>query len=150
MSNFAEVRNRSIEITNRPNLDSCKMLILSIIGLLDAELDINDISNFELFTDRDNKLTANGSWFMDDTIVKDRKATYKIHGNNLLNIDFKLYCVNVLNKRIISWSQALTPNFEDEPFNTEYSVGIDFIIPKFLALQHPSFLPSINFILLFL
>ena len=130
MTNFAKVRKRSEEMTEKPSLESCKLLILSVVGLLDKDLDTDDISNFELFTDRDNKLTANGSWFMDDSKVKDRKATYKIHGKNSVNIDFKLYCVNNLSKRIISWSQALTPNFEDEPFNAEYPVGIDFIVPK--------------------
>ena len=130
MSDFIEVRKRSAEVTARPSLDACKLLILSVMGLLDKSLDTSDVSKFELFTDRDNKLTSNGSWFVDDAKVSDRKATYKIHSANEVNIDFKLYCVNNLNKRIISWSQALTPNFEDEPFNIEYAVGIDFMVPK--------------------
>ena len=130
MSSFLEIKNRSIEMSSNPNMDSCKLLILSVISLLDPKINNVDLSSFELFTDRENKLTANGSWFTDDTIIKDRKATYKIHSENSINIDFKLYCVNSLNKRIISWSQALTPNFEDEPFNTQFAVGIDFIVPK--------------------
>jgi hypothetical protein len=32
--------------------------------------------------------------------------------------------------KTISWSVGLTENFEDEPFNGRYNVGIDFVIPK--------------------
>lgn len=41
-----------------------------------------------------------------------------------------MYGVNKAKKQIISWTTALTPNFEDEPFNSKFNIGIDFIVPK--------------------
>jgi type I restriction-modification system DNA methylase subunit len=130
MSNFAEVRRRTKEIETAPSLDGCKKLILSIVKLLDSKINTEDLNLFELFTDDGRKLAANASWFISDSKVKDHKATYQIHERNELNIDFKLFGVQNTSKRVISWSQALTPNFEDEPFYEDLRVGIDFIVPK--------------------
>ena len=130
MSSFNEVRARTKEIEVNPSLDGCKKLILSVIKLLDSNIDTEDLSLFELFTDDGRKLAANASWFISDTKVKDHKATYQIYQDNQLNIDFKMFGVQNAGKRIISWSQALTPNFEDEPFYEDLRVGIDFIVPK--------------------
>jgi type I restriction-modification system DNA methylase subunit len=130
MSNFAEVRRRTKEIETAPSLDGCKKLILSIIGLLDSKINTEDLNLFELFTDDGRKLAANASWFISDSKVKDHKATYQVHEKNKLNIDFKMFGVQSPSKRVISWSQALTPNFEDEPFYEDFRVGIDFIVPK--------------------
>ena len=130
MSNFAEVRRRTKEIETAPSLDGCKKLILSIIRLLDSKINTEDLNLFELFTDDGRKLAANASWFISDSKVKDHKATYQVHERNELNIDFKLFGVQNTSKRVISWSQALTPNFEDEPFYPDLRIGIDFIVPK--------------------
>ncbi len=130
MSNFNEVRARTREIELNPSLDGCKRLILSVIKLLDSSIDTENLSLFELFTDDGRKLAANASWFISDTKVKDHKATYQIHQQNQLNIDFKMFGVQNSSKRVISWSQALTPNFEDEPFYEDLPIGIDFIVPK--------------------
>jgi type I restriction-modification system DNA methylase subunit len=130
MSNFAEVRRRTKEIETAPSLDGCKKLILSIIGLLDSRINTEDLNLFELFTDDGRKLAANASWFISDSKVKDHKATYQVHERNELNIDFKLFGVQNTSKRVISWSQALTPNFEDEPFYEDLRIGIDFFVPK--------------------
>jgi len=132
VSNFNEVRVRTKEIETNPSLDGCKKLILSVMKLLDSNIDTEDLSHFELFTDDGRKLAANASWFLGDTKVKDHKATYQIFQGNKLNVDFKMYGVQNADKRIISWSQALTPNFEDEPFYEDLRVGIDFIVPKTL------------------
>lgn len=130
MSNFVEVRRRTKEIETSPSLDGCKKLILSIINLLDSKINTEDLNLFELFTDDGRKLAANASWFISDAKVKDHKATYQVHEKNELNIDFKMFGVQSPSKRVISWSQALTPNFEDEPFYEDLRVGIDFIVPK--------------------
>ncbi len=130
MSNFNEVRARTKEIEVNPSLDGCKRLILSVIKLLDSSIDSENLELFELFTDDGRKLAANASWFISDTKVKDRKATYQIFQDNKLNIDFKLFGVQNTSKRVISWSQALTPNFEDEPFYEDLRIGIDFIVPS--------------------
>jgi type I restriction-modification system DNA methylase subunit len=130
MSNFKEVRLRTKEIEVTPSLEGCKKLVLSIVKLLDSNIDADNLNLFDLFTDDGRKLAANASWFLSDTKVKDHKATYQVHEKNNLNIDFKLFGVQNSNKRIISWSQALTPNFEDEPFYEDLRVGIDFIVPK--------------------
>jgi len=130
MSNFGEVRLRTIEIEVNPSLEGCKKLILSIIKILDSKINAEDLNLFELFTDDGRKLAANASWFLSDSKVKDHKATYQVHEKNDLNIDFKMFGVQNASKRIISWSQALTPNFEDELFYEDLRVGIDFIVPK--------------------
>lgn len=130
MNQFEEIRSRTRQLEITPNFDDCKKLALSVMKLLDSSVDSSDISAFALFVDSDGKLAANSSWFLNDSSVKDRKATYKIATKNNLNIDFKLYGVNSMSKRIISWAQALTSNFEDEPYNGEFAVGIDFIVPS--------------------
>jgi type I restriction-modification system DNA methylase subunit len=130
VNNFEEVRKRTKEIEANPSLDGCKKLVLSIVKLLDSNIDSDDLNLFELFTDDGRKLAANASWFLSDSKVKDHKATYRIHEKNNLNIDFKLFGVQNSSKRVISWSQALTPNFEDEPFYPDLRIGIDFIVPK--------------------
>ena len=130
MGNFDEIRVRTKEIEVNPSLDGCKRLILSVMKLIDLSIDTEDLGLFELFTDDGRKLAANASWFISDSIVKDHKATYQINQKNQLNIDFKMFGVQNSSKRVISWSQALTPNFEDEPFYEDLRIGIDFVVPK--------------------
>lgn len=129
-SKIKEIQRELIVLNEKKDFFQAQKVILSIIRLLDDSISIDDKDIFQLFTDSDGKIRANGSWFYEDPIIIDRKATYKVYSNNNLNIDFKLYGVKKPVKRIISWVQALTPNFEDEPYNKNYNIGIDFVIPE--------------------
>lgn len=130
MNQFAELASRTKELSSDPTFDNCKKVVLSVIKLLDSSIDDSNLALFDLFTDDGRKLAANASWFISDSVVKDHKATYQIYDKNELNIDFKLFGVQNSSKRVISWAQALTPNFEDEPFYGDLNIGIDFIVPK--------------------
>jgi type I restriction-modification system DNA methylase subunit len=130
LSNVQDVASLSREIQLNPSFDGCKKIVLSIIGLLDDEIKQDDLELFELFTDDGRKLAANSSWFISDPVVKDHLAAYNVYKGNKLNIDFKLFGLSQLSKRVISWSQALTPNYEDEPFYQDLNLGIDFVVPK--------------------
>jgi methylase of polypeptide subunit release factors len=113
------------------SFSQAQRVIFSVIGLLDPAVSEKDPeAYFQLFTDSDGKIRANAGWFFEDSMIADRKAVYKVHGENLLGIDFKAYGVNKASKRIVSWATGVTPNFEDEAFNGRYGVGIDFIVPK--------------------
>lgn len=125
-----EIQKELNTLSEQKTLAQAQRVILAVIRLLDDSVSLDDLNLFQLFADSDGKIRANGSWFFEDQVVVDRKATYKIHSDNKLNIDFKLYGVTKPSKRTIAWAQALTPNFEDEPFNTKFNVGIDFIVPK--------------------
>lgn len=117
-------------LSEQKTFAQAQRVILSVVRLLDSSVSIDDQTSFQLFADSDGKIRANASWFYEDSVIVDRKATYKIHPENELNIDFKLYGISKPSKRTISWVQALTPNFEDEPFNSKFNIGIDFIVPK--------------------
>lgn len=118
------------ELSIKKNFEQTQRVILSVIKLLDSEISENNLELFQLFNDSDGKIRANAGWFFEDSVIADRKATYRIHGDNKINIDFKVYGVNKASKRVISWATALTPNFEDESFNSKFNIGIDFIVPK--------------------
>ena len=125
-----EIQVELNKLASQKTLAQAQRVILSVIRLLDGSVSLEDQNSFQLFADSDGKIRANGSWFFEDQVIVDRKATYKIHSENKLNIDFKLYGVAKPSKRTIAWAQALIPNFEDEPFNSKYNIGIDFIVPK--------------------
>lgn len=118
------------ELADKRNFIQARKVVLSVIRLLDGSISNDNEGLFELFTDSDGKIRSNSSWFYEDPVIADRKATYKVYSQNQLNIDFKLYGIVKPGKRTISWAQALTPNFEDEPFNSKFNVGIDFVVPK--------------------
>jgi len=134
MNNIApkiqDVQKELDVLSAKKSFAQSQRVILSVIKLLDGSISENNLDLFQLFTDSDGKIRANASWFFEDQVIADRKATYKVHSENTLNIDFKVYGVNKPSKRVISWATALTPNFEDEPFNSKFNLGIDFIIPK--------------------
>ncbi len=113
-------------------LSQAKRAVLSIVRLLDDSVSPGDVSSIQLINDDQGKIRSNAEWFLEDEVLKDRRAVYKIRGENALNIDFKLFGIQKPGKRTIAWAQALTPNFEDEEFNSKYNVGIDFIVPKTL------------------
>lgn len=125
-----EVQRELYGLENKKDFEQAQKVILSVIKLLDDSISENNLNLFQLFNDSDGKIRANASWFFEDKIIADRKATYKVHVENSINMDFKVYGVNKASKRVISWATALTPNFEDEPFNSKFNIGIDFIVPK--------------------
>lgn len=118
------------ELSAKKNFEQAQRVVLSVIKLLDNTVPENNLELFQLFNDSDGKIRANAGWFFEDSIIADRKATYKVHGDNKINLDFKVYGVNKTKKQVISWATALTPNFEDEPFNSKFNIGVDFIVPK--------------------
>lgn len=130
LSTIQEIQNELDSLSENKSLAQAQRVILSVIRLLDDSISLDDNKMFELFNVDNQKISANANWFYEDSVMVDRRATYKIHAQNNLNIDFKLYGLTKPSKRTISWIQALIPNFEDEPFNSKYSIGIDFVVPK--------------------
>ncbi len=130
LSTIQEIQNELDSLSENKSLAQAQRVILSVIRLLDDSVSVDNKKMFELFNVDNQKISANANWFYEDSVMVDRRATYKIHAQNSLNIDFKLYGLTKPSKRTISWIQALIPNFEDEPFNSKYSIGIDFVVPK--------------------
>jgi type I restriction-modification system DNA methylase subunit len=114
-------------LESKKNLDAAKNVIKATVGLLVPDSEDLD---FRLFRDGDGKLTANSSWFFPDDEITDRRATYSLDLPERTNLDVKVFGVANASMRTISWAVGLTPNFEDEPFNGKYNVGIDFFIPE--------------------
>ncbi len=130
LSTIQEIQNELDSLLENKSLAQAQRVILSVVRLLDDSVSLDDSRMFELFNVDNQKISANANWFYEDSVMVDRRATYKIHAQNKLNLDFKLYGLTKPSKRTISWIQALTPNFEDEPFNSKYNIGIDFVVPK--------------------
>ena len=125
-----EIQKELNTLAEQKSLAQAQKVILSVMRLLDDSIPLDGKDLFQLFNVDNQKLTANAQWFYEDSVVVDRRAIYKIHSDNKINVDFKLYGITKPSKRTISWIQALTPNFEDEPFNSKFNVGIDFVVPK--------------------
>lgn len=102
----------------------------AVIDEIVALFGVNSAGSWSLINDSRGKIKANASWFELAEGFADRRAAYKLAENNDKNIDFKTFWVQKPSKSIVSWIVALTPNFEDEPYNVNKNVGIDFIIPK--------------------
>ena len=130
LDKIKDIQKELNELEVKKDLPQSQRVIASIVRLLDDSVSVDDQSLFQLFTDSDGKIRANASWFYEDSVMTDRKATYKVHPQNNLNLDIKLYGITKPSKRTIAWAQSLTPNFEDEPFDKNFNVGIDFIVPK--------------------
>lgn len=130
LSTIQNVQKELDALAENNSLAQAKRVVLSVVKLLDGNVTAEDANLIELFNVDNQKISANAGWFCQDEVVVDRRAIYKVHAQNALNLDFKLFCLTKPSKRTISWVQALTPNFEDEPFNTKFNVGIDFVIPK--------------------
>jgi type I restriction-modification system DNA methylase subunit len=122
-----DIQDLLIELEANPNLEGGKSVAKAVVGLLVPD---SDQLPFRQFSDQAGKLSANAGWFETDSVVTDRLATYVLEVPQEFNLDVKLYGVKNASIRTISWSVGLTENFEDEPFNGRYNVGIDFIIPK--------------------
>lgn len=121
------LQDRLLELETKRDLEAAKNVIKATVGLLVP--DSEDLS-FRLFRDGDGKLTANASWFFHDDEIADRRATYALDLSESTNLDVKIFGVAKASMRTISWAVGLTPNFEDEPFNGKFNVGIDFFIPE--------------------
>jgi type I restriction-modification system DNA methylase subunit len=121
------LQDRLLILESKRDMDSAKKVICAVVGLLVPNSDDLD---FRLFRDSDGKLTANASWFFHDEEIADRRATYALDVPSDFNLDVKVFGVSKANMRTISWVAGLTPNFEDEPFNGAFNVGIDFIVPE--------------------
>lgn len=128
-SRLSFVQEKLAELEIRKDVASAQAVVKAVVGLLVPGLD--DL-RFKLFLDGDNKITANSTWFFHDDVNTDRLATYTADLPDEFPLDIKVFGVTKPSRQIISWAVGLTPNFEDEPFNSQYNVGIDFIIPKSL------------------
>lgn len=126
-SKLGELQDRLTELQEQRTLDAAKRVVKSVVSLIVPSA---HESEFRLFIDGDGKLTTKASWFFFDEEVIDRRATYTLGLPGDANLDVKVFGVTKPNAKTISWAVGLTPNFEDEPFNGKFNVGIDFIIPE--------------------
>lgn len=124
---LALLQERLLVLEQNPNFTNGKNVVKAVVGLLISDI---DDAEFRFFREGDGKLTANASWFQYDDEVSDRRATYTLEVPKEANLDIKLFGVNKASMRTIAWAVGLTPNYEDEPFNGRYNVGIDFVIPE--------------------
>lgn len=115
------------QLSIEPGFQSAQSAINELVSLLGIDVSAD---GWSLINDSRGKIKANASWFEVAEGFGDRRATYKLAENNENNLDFKAFWVQKTTKSIISWAVALTPNFEDEPYNVNKNVGIDFFIPK--------------------
>lgn len=131
-SSILEVQTALEELESNKTLFHAKKAILTISRLVHPGLSMDVDQSIKLFSDSDGKLRANSGWFFSDDVVSDRVAAYTINLPKDQNLDLKVYGISKPSKKTISWVQALTPNFEDEPFNGTFNVGIDFVVPATL------------------
>jgi type I restriction-modification system DNA methylase subunit len=129
---LAKVQESLNTLEKSRDLASAKRVVRNVSALLVPDLSDDVDSLFRLFNDQDGKLKANASWFFSDTTITDKLATYTLETPAESNLDIKIFGVKKAKKGTISWAVGLTPNFEDEPFNGKFNVGIDFIIPESL------------------
>lgn len=131
-ASILEIQNSLEALEKGQNLKLAKDAVIALSRLLCPDLPADSDKSLKLFSDSDGKLRANSGWFFSDDIVSDRVAAYTVTVPSTFNLDLKVYGITKPSKKTISWVQALTPNFEDEPFNGSFNVGIDFIIPATL------------------
>jgi hypothetical protein len=128
MSNptLQDLQDRLNNLEREKSLEAAKKAIQGVVGLI---FPTADDAEFRLFRDSDGKLTTKAGWFYFDDQIVDRRATYTLGLPEELNLDIKVFGITKPSAKTISWAVGLTPNFEDEPFNGKFNVGIDFIIP---------------------
>jgi type I restriction-modification system DNA methylase subunit len=127
---LAKVQESLDHLEKARDLEAAKRVVRNVSALLVPGLSEDVDSLFRLFNDQDGKLKANSGWFFSDSTIKDRLATYTLETPAESNLDIKVFGVKKAKKGTISWAVGLTPNFEDEPFNSKFNVGIDFIVPE--------------------
>ncbi len=113
------------ELKNSPGLANAQKLINAIISLLNIKGE-----EWIPFNDSRRRIFNRASWFHMAQGFKDKRAAYKIAPDNGKNIDLKAFWVKPKRKSILNWVVALTPNYEDEPFNGKFNIGIDFVVPN--------------------
>lgn len=131
-ASILEIQTSLEALEKGKNLKLAKDAVIALSRLLCPDLPTDSDKSLKLFSDSDGKLRANSGWFFSDDVVSDRVAAYTVTVPSNFNLDLKIYGITKPSKKTISWVQALTPNFEDEPFNSSFNVGIDFIIPATL------------------
>ncbi len=112
-------------LSEQPSFEQAQIVVNNVTSLL--SISVSDA--WKPFNDSQGKIRSNAGWFMLAEGFADKRAAYKLADNNPQSIDLKCYWMKKINKSVISWLVALTPNFEDEPFYGNLNVGIDFIIP---------------------
>lgn len=126
-SRLATLQERLLMLDKSRTLEDSKHVVRAVLGLLLPDV---DKAEFKLFRDGDGKLSANGGWFYNDDEIADQLATYSMDLPPESNLDVKVFGLTKPNMRNTSWVVGLTPNFEDEPFNGKFNVGLDFVIPE--------------------
>ena len=113
-------------LSEKPSFERAQSVVNNVISLLG----INYTDTWKPFNDSQGKIRSNAGWFMVAEGFADKRAAYKLADNNPQSVDLKCYWMKKLNKSVISWLVALTPNFEDEPFYGSLNIGMDFVIPE--------------------
>jgi len=113
-------------LSEKPSFERAQSVVNNVISLLG----INSTDAWKPFNDSQGKIRSNAGWFMVAEGFADKRAAYKLADNNAQSVDLKCYWMKKLNKSVISWLVALTPNFEDEPFYGKLNIGVDFVIPE--------------------
>ena len=57
--NLSGLQKELLLLENSPSLEQAKRVILRVISILDKKIDIDDLSQFQLFTDSDGKIKTN-------------------------------------------------------------------------------------------
>lgn len=124
-SAIQELDARIKALSKAPGFDGAKGVVEALVSLLG----IDASGTWKLFNDSGRKLRDNSHWFMKADGYADRLATYELAKENGKNLDLKVYWTKKIEKSVVHWITALTPNFEDAPYLLSENVGIDFVIP---------------------
>lgn len=120
---FQSLNDSLVQLEREPSF----ALALKTISTITGFLGIPTLGTERLYNV--DKIKQNPGWFVSADGFADRRACYKLAEDNTQNLDIKVYWIQKTSKRIISSAVMFTPNFEDEPFNVDLKVGIDFFIP---------------------
>ena len=129
---LAKVQESLNELEKLGDLASAKKVVRNVSALLVPDLPDDMDELLRLYNDQEGKLKSNAGWFFSDSTITDRLAVYSLVTPTETNLDIRVFGVKKAKKGTISWAVGLSPNFEDEPFNSKFNVGIDFIIPESL------------------
>lgn len=113
-------------LSQAPGFEAAQSVVEAVIALLG----IDAAGTWRLFNDSGRKLRDNSHWFMKAEEYADRLATYEVAKENDKNLGLKVYWTKKIEKSVIHWITALTPNFEDAPYLANENIGIDFVIPE--------------------
>ena len=126
MNEFKELVEALLLLKESPSLENAKNAAVQLVAILNPEA---GAGKFKYFMDGDHKLVSNSTLFQQDGQLLDRRATYALDLSKEANLDVKFYGLTKKSIKSISWAVGLTPNFEDEPFNGMFNVGIDIFAP---------------------